>query len=337
MTVRESVPLSALTTFKIGGNASYVIECADDADIREALAFAEEKKLPWCLLGQGSNLLASDGGYDGVVIRPLASGISITEDETGALVVADAGYPWDELVREACERNLWGIENLAGIPGTAGAAPVQNIGAYGTELADTLLWVEAMNPESGESLRIPKEACAFGYRDSRFKHENLIILRIALHLSKTPAPNLSYKDLAALAASGASLDTPAKVADAVRGIRAKKFPDLAEWGTAGSFFKNPVIPVREFEKLKERYPELPGFPGSDGVKVPLAWILDRLLSLRGFSGRKTKLFEAQPLVVVAEKGASAQDVENIAGDVAARVKDATGIELEWEVRALPKK
>ncbi len=331
MNVRESVPLKELTTFKIGGRARYVTECENDEDIRAALAFAKEKNLPWCVFGQGSNLLASDAGYDGVVIRPLATAFSFVDD---GVTIADAGMSWDALVREACDRELWGVENLAGIPGTVGAAPVQNIGAYGAEIADTLLWAEAMNPETGEVTRVSKEECELGYRDSRFKRERLVILRVAFQLSKNPAPKLSYKDLAALVAAGEVFDTPAKIAGAVRGIRAKKFPDLAVWGTAGSFFKNPFISQEAYGALKATYPEMPGFPVGEQIKVPLAWILDKVLSLKGFSAAHVRLFEAQPLVIVAEKGASSADVESIAKEVATRVKDATNIELEWEVRKI---
>lgn len=332
MTIRESIALSSLTTLKVGGIARYVIECENDDDLRAALTFAVEKKLPWYVFGKGSNLLASDAGYEGVVIHLRTSAFSIQETQEGATVIADAGLAWDTLVREVGARGLWGMENLAGIPGTVGAAPVQNIGAYGADIADTLLWVEVLNPTDGKVMRLLKEACELGYRDSRFKRERLIILRVAFTLSKQPNPHLGYKDVAKLVADGAVLDTPEKIADAVRAIRAKKFPDLSVLGTAGSFFKNPILSEEAYAALRARYPELPGFQGPTGIKVPLAWILDNVLSLRGFSATHVRLFEAQPLVVVAEQGARAEDVEALAQEVATRVFDATGITLEWEVR-----
>lgn len=334
MIVREQVALSSLTSFKLGGPARYVLECANDDDIREALAFAKERAIPWRVFGEGSNMLAADKGYAGAVIRIRTSAFSIDDEGDAATVVADAGLAWDALVKETCARGLWGLENLAGIPGTVGAAPVQNIGAYGAELADTLLWVDAMNPEDGQVARLSKSECELGYRDSRFKRERLIILRAAFTLSRTPAPKLSYKDLAKLVTDGAVLDTPEKIAQAVREIRSKKFPDLREWGTAGSFFKNPIVSKEAYDGLALRYPGMPGFPTVGGIKVPLAWILDKVLSLKGFSASHVHLFEAQPLVIVADKGATASDVEAIAEEVAGRVKEATGIELEWEVRKL---
>lgn len=335
MMVREQVPLSDLTTFRIGGPAQYLIDCETESDIREALLFAKEKQLPWRVIGAGSNILAADQGYAGVLIRPQMDRRSVTDEGDTVLVVAEAGMLWDALVAAAVESGLWGIENLAGIPGTVGAAPIQNIGAYGTELAHTLEWVEAIDPESAGVVRLGNEACAFGYRDSRFKREPFIIIRIALRLAKQGAPLLTYTDLARSVAAGEAPSTPLEVATLVRSIRARKFPDLQKEGTAGSFFKNPIIAESAYAVLKQRYPEMPGFPGKAGVKIPLAWILDRVLALRGVSDGPVRLFEAQPLVIVAHAGATAETVTKLARDVAARVKEATQIELEWEVRTLP--
>ncbi len=332
MIIRESVPLSELTTFKIGGVARYVISCMNDDDVREALHFAKDHMLPWYVFGGGSNILASDTGYEGVVIMLTASSCLFTEEGSGVLCVADAGMSWDTFVQTVTEKELWGVENLAGIPGTVGAAPVQNIGAYGIELQETLAWVDAITPATGALVRIQNAECGFGYRDSRFKHETLIIVRVALTLSKTPAPKLSYKDLAAQVAVGVPLSTPVEIAETVRSIRSKKFPDLAVLGTAGSFFKNPLISKEAFAVLKEQYPDMPAFPSGDKIKVPLAWILDHVLSLKGFGHGSVRLFEAQPLVIVAEAGACARDVEVVAQEVATQVFTATGITLEWEVR-----
>jgi UDP-N-acetylmuramate dehydrogenase len=335
MIVRESVPLSTLTTFTIGGTAAYVIDCESESDIRDALAFAKERSLPWYLLGDGSNVLAPDAGYAGVIIRPRLTRLSFDEPESATTAIVEAGVPWDVFVSEACARNLWGIENLAGIPGTVGAAPIQNIGAYGTDVSESIEWVEALDPVTGDVERIAKDACAFGYRDSRFKRTpGLVILRVAFLLHADGAPRTGYADLARAEAAGTPLNTPSDIATAVRSIRARKFPDLSHEGTAGSFFKNPFITSAAFAALKDKYPELPGFPSGNSVKVPLAWILDHILALKGFRSGKARLFEAQPLVIAADRGASAHEVETLARDVASRVHDATGITLEWEVRAL---
>jgi UDP-N-acetylmuramate dehydrogenase len=346
MKVDEHVPLSSRTTFRIGGPARYLITASTEDDVRAARAFAREKGLPWTAVAGGSNVLAGDAGYEGVIITPELRddeyALSFVDDGGGVLLVGGAGHGWDAVVDAAASRGLWGIENLAGIPGTLGAAPVQNIGAYGAELRDVLAWVEALD-ESGAVHRLQNEECSFGYRESRFKRDpSLTIMKVALRLSRAPAPRLSYKDLAAKAAAGAPLTTPAEVGSAVRSIRAGKFPDLREWGTAGSFFKNPVIPDETYAALRGRYPDLPGFPHQqDGglrkstmVKVPLAFILDRVLGLRGHALGAARLFEKQPLVIVAARGANAHEVEALAYDVAARVRDAVGIDIEREVRSL---
>lgn len=331
----ERVPLSSLTTLRVGGEARALVTAENESDVREALLAAQSEGLPWYPLGGGSNLLAPDEGYAGIVVKIALPRVSFAEDADGVVAVAEAGVSWDALVRDAALRGLWGIENLAGIPGTTGAAPVQNIGAYGAELADTLIWVEALDPESGEVKRFPKEACAFGYRDSTFKRApGLVILRIALLLARESAPRLGYKDLAHAAHDGVSLSTPAEVGEAVRAIRARKFPDMAVEGTAGSFFKNPTVSRSEFEALRVRFPELPGYESAAGMKLSLAWILDHALSLKGHAVGNARLFEAQPLVIVTSEGATARDVDALARDVAARVKELTGIEIEREVRSM---
>jgi len=335
MITREQVPLSILTTFKTGGVAAYVIDCESESDVRDALTFAREKGLPYAVLGDGSNVLAPDAGYPGVIIRPMLTRLSFDEFDDGVRAIAEAGVSWDAFVHEACARELWGVENLAGIPGTVGAAPIQNIGAYGADASETIEWVEALDPESGVVERIVNGDCAFGYRDSRFKRNpGMIILRVAFLLHADGAPRVSYADLARAKEAGVPLTTPGEIANAVRTIRSKKFPDLAKEGTAGSFFKNPHISATAFAELKARYPELPGFPSGDIVKVSIAWILDRVLSMRGFSQGNVRLFEAQPLVITASAGATSEDVRALAALVTARVKEATNIELEWEVRQL---
>lgn len=335
MILRERVPLSTLTTLRVGGEARYVADVANESEVREALRFAREHALPWYVLGSGSNMLASDAGYSGLIIRMLLPRLAFTEEADHVLVVAEAGVPWDALVTEACVRGLWGLENLAGIPGTCGAAPVQNIGAYGSELADTLVYVEVLDPETEEVSRLSKEECMLGYRDSRFKREqSLIIVRVALSLRQEGGARLGYKDLAKAESEGVALSTPLEVATAVRAIRAQKFPDLTKEGTAGSFFKNPTLSKEAFETLQARYPELPGYEGPGGVKISLAWILDRVLSLKGMAVRGARLFEAQPLVIAMTAGARAEDVEELANTVAARVQVETKIVIEREVRSL---
>ena len=336
MIIRENVPLSSLTTLRVGGNARFVIECESEEDVTSALAFAREPDLPWSVLGEGSNVLAHDEGYEGVLLLMRIPGITVSAQDGAALLTVGAGVNWDECVREAARQGLWGIENLAGIPGTVGAAPVQNIGAYGMEVKDTLYELRVIDADSGEEHALANDECAFGYRESRFKKEpSLIITSVSFLLCKDGEPQVGYKDLAAAAAEGADLSSPESIGNTVRAIRAHKFPDLARVGTAGSFFKNPTVPKNDFDALKRQYADLPGFPNEHGVKVPLAFVLDHMLNLKGYTEGNVALFEKQPLVLVAKEGSTTKEIDAFADRIAARVHDATGVRIEREVRSFP--
>lgn len=339
MTIQEYVPLASLTTLKVGGNARAVADVLNIAELREALMYARENRIPFYVLGDGSNVLAHDDGYDGLIICMRMRGVTYEDMDEGTVRVhASAGENWDALVRDVAAHGLWGFENLAGIPGTVGAAPVQNIGAYGADISQTLEAVEVYDAESDTSRTFSAQECRLGYRDSRFKHEaNLIIVRADFILTRTPSPRIEYGDLLAAKEQGTDLSTPEAIGNTVRAIRNKKFPDLAVSGTAGSFFKNPVLSPEAYAALERAYGAVPRFPNPHGVKVPLAFILDRVLSLRGFRLGNASLFGAQPLVLVLDAGGTAQEVEELAQYVEARVKEKTNISIEREVRALPKK
>jgi UDP-N-acetylmuramate dehydrogenase len=345
MELRENVSLAEMTTFRLGGVAKVVITCTTVEDIKMALATARERHLSWYVIGGGSNMLVSDAGYGGVIIHIALPNYSFAQEENTAhigtskegvvVAVAEAGVTWDSFVQESVSRELWGLENLAGIPGTVGAAPVQNIGAYGVETCDTLAWVEALHTGTNELQRFTNDQCGFGYRESFFKHHpEYILVRAAFNLSTIPNPRISYADIAAKQKEGVSLHTPQSIADVVREIRLRKFPDLSKTGTAGSFFKNPVISKERFEELRQMYADLPGYVSGDEIKVSLAWILDKALQLKGFSHGSARLFEKQPLVLVAEEGSTASDVEALVAEVSKKVLAASGIVVEREVRSL---
>ncbi len=333
MNPREGVPLAPFTTFHIGGPARVFIEATTEEEIRAAFGEAKRRALPVYPLGAGSNVLVRDEGVDGVVLKVMLSGCTFADDGGDTLLVAGAGLLWDEIVSRASAQNIFGIENLAGIPGTIGGAAVQNIGAYGAEFSNVFEYADTIESATGESARITRADAAFGYRTSFFKtHHTHIITRVALRLTKTAKPNIAYADLARAQAAGTPLATPSHIARAIRAIRAEKFPHTAHEGSAGSFFKNPVIPREHAAALAAQYPGLPVFPHEDGTaKISLAWLLDHALSLKGFSLGPVRLYEKQPLVITAREGARAEDVDALAREVEARVLRTTGIAIEREV------
>ncbi len=337
MTIQEHISLKELTTLNIGGTARYFCVIDSVEELKETVLFAKKKHLPFFVLGGGSNLLISEGEIKAVIIKNEIKGVEWREEGESVVVTAAAGESWDALVEEAVGRGLWGIENLSGIPGTVGAAPVQNIGAYGAELADTLELVDVFDTTTGAARTLTASDCASGYRESIFKRpegKHYIITCVALRLQKNGAPNLAYKDLAKYFAEAKTTPTLAEIQCAVLAIRARKFPDLALFGTAGSFFKNPIIPRRQFNELKKKFPELPGFPLGEEMKIPLAWILDNLCKMKGARTGAIGLFPNQPIVLVNFGGASAAEVSAFAHEVSQCVKEKTGIAIEWEVQHL---
>ncbi len=333
MNVREHVLLAPFTTLGVGGQARFFIEAFTPEDVEEAIAFARKEHLPFFVLGGGSNVLVPDAGIPGVVIRMRMQHVSIEESEDRLVITADAGVAWDDIVAAAGTRGFFGIENLAGIPGTAAGAAVQNIGAYGAELSPVFAYADVIDTPSGVHTRITRDEAAFAYRTSFFKkNPNIVIIRVALSLSKESKAHILYPDVAKAHAAGVPLTTPVEIAFAIRFIRARKFPHGDGQGSAGSFFKNPVVSREAATSLCARFPGLPSFPqGKDMMKLPLAWILDHVLSLKGYAMGPVRLYEEQPLVIVAKSGATAADVDALACVVAARVQEATGIALEREV------
>jgi UDP-N-acetylmuramate dehydrogenase len=342
MTVTEQIPLKDLTTLRVGGPARFVATIDTLEDIPLAVSFARERHLPFVVLGEGSNVLPDDSGYEGVILLMRIPGVAWQEEEGATLATVGAGVRWDDFVRECAGKNLWGLENLAGIPGTVGAAPVQNIGAYGAEVRTTVRSVRAYDATTGARVEIPASECTFTYRDSRFKHEaNLIITHVTFALTRDGGPQVEYTDLIRARDEGADLTTPSAIGNTVRAIRALKFPDLRAFGTAGSFFKNPIVAQEVYDALSARYEAearpyggIPMYPVPGQVKIPLAFILDKFLSLRGHRIGKAFLFGNQPLVLVGDQGATAREIDALAHDIETRVHDATGITIEREVRML---
>jgi UDP-N-acetylmuramate dehydrogenase len=341
MTIRENVALSQYTTLKVGGVARYCAEVRDGAELVEAIAFAREKKIEFFILGGGSNILASDEGFSGLVIVMRMTGITREDNTDGktVLVTAGAGEDWDHFVAYTMENELWGIENLSGIPGTVGASPVQNIGAYGVEVRETVECVHVYDPEMNTVRDMTNAECTFGYRTSTWKRERreqLVVLSVTFLLSRRAKPNISYKDLA-LYFEKINIAHPSLVhiREAVLEIRGGKFPDLSALGTAGSFWKNPTVPNVLALELSLRYPGLPVFPVDESKsKLSLAWILDHVCGLKGHTHGRASLYENQPLVLIAFPSCTSFEIESLAQHVSKIVHEKTGIVIEREVVSL---
>ena len=334
MRIEERVPLAPCTTLGVGGSARFFADCTSEAEVGDALHDARTHKIPVAILGGGSNTLIPDVGFDGLVIKVSIPGMTFADEGEGSMATVGAGVSWDAFVREASERTLWGIENLAGIPGTVGGAVVQNIGAYGSELAETFVACDTVLLANGASKTIDRSLAALAYRTSLFKHRrDLVITRATFRLAKRGTPNLAYPGLKEAQERGDPLATPGEIAEAVRRIRSEKFPHGE--GTAGSFFKNPILPLAQVEALKKRFPELPTSALGEGrAKIALAWILDHVLNLRGYARGPVRMFERQPLALVTSPRARAEDVEALAHDIAKRVRETIGIDIEREVETL---
>jgi len=331
MNVQRNVDLKPFNTFGLPARAKYWLELDDAARLPEVCTLPEFERERVLWLGGGSNVLF-DGDYDGLVVHMANLGIREIKRENGKVwLQAQAGEIWHDFVLKTLDLGLSGLENLSLIPGTVGAAPVQNIGAYGVELADFCAYVEAFNWQSGEIERIAAAECRFGYRDSIFKHEyqdSHLITAVGLKLPKAWRPVLGYGPLAALGD-----EPPAQaIFDTVCATRMAKLPDPAVLGNAGSFFKNPVVPAAHAENLKARYPQMPCYPAGEGqAKLAAGWLIDQC-GLKGFAIGRAAVHQEQALVLVNLGGASAMELIALAAHVRDSVEQTFGVVLEHEVR-----
>ena len=336
MRVLTEEPLLRYNTLALQGRARAFLQVRAAAELERALAWARRQQLPVIPLGEGSNVVLA-GDIEALVLRMAITGIELLEedDKQASLRVA-AGEVWHPLVEWTLRRGYYGLENLALIPGTVGAAPVQNIGAYGVELASFVRAVHCVDIASGRARTLAGDACEFGYRDSIFKRslrDQVIITAVDLQLQRKPALQVNYPALAAaLAQQPAAAITPQAVFDAVVGIRRSKLPDPARIPNAGSFFKNPVVAAALAAELAARFPGLPQYPQADGqVKLAAAWLIEYC----GWKGRCRGGFGVHPehaLVLVNRGGSSGADLLALAAEVAASVYDNFGIALEIEPR-----
>jgi len=314
----------------------FFVEVETEEELKEALSFALAKKVPPLIIGGGSNLLISDSGYAGLVIKNSLKGIEYLPQDDEVFLISFAGENWDRLVADSVDKDYWGLENLSAIPGTVGATPVQNVGAYGVDVSELIVRLEAININDLTKKEFSKAECEFGYRESFFKSEEgryWVITKVTYKLSKKPNPRLTYSPLDNL--SKESINSPKEIREEVMKIRGNKFPDLSQVGTAGSFFKNPIIGKTEALALKKQYPDLPTYEVSETeVKLSLGWLLDYVCDLRGHCENGVCLYDKQALVLVNHSATSATVLDEFAKKVAKVVFLKTGIEIEREVRFL---
>jgi UDP-N-acetylmuramate dehydrogenase len=332
--IQEHVPLAPYTTLGVGGEARYFADISSKENLVEALMWAQEHTTRVVVIGGGSNLLIHDDGVPGLVIRMSIGGVTYHEEADSVLVHAGAGVVLDELIAETVQRNLWGIENLSSIPGTVGGVPIQNVGAYGVEARDVIDTIEVFDRKTASFHTRTNDACQFSYRNSLFKRgekDRYIVVAVTFRLSKVPHPRLTYADLA-VRFSGSHNATQRDIRDAVREIRSHKFPDWHVIGTAGSFFKNPIIEACEYERLSACFPDIPAYKEMDGrYKISLGWVLDKMLSLKGYRKGNVGLHHEQALVLVNYGSATYEEIIIFSNDIIARVEEAIGIRVEREV------
>jgi len=346
--LQERVSLKPLNTFGVEAQARFLarIDCADD--LRRLHDDVRVRGLPQLVLGGGSNVLFA-GDFDGLVIRPLPRGIEDLGERDGAhFVRVGAGEPWADVVERLVQAGLPGLENLALIPGLTGAAPIQNIGAYGLELAERLHEVLAWNPGTAALETLSVEACELGYRDSAFKRDGRppagagappgpgatrIVLAITVRLPRPWQPVTGYGELEReLALRACTQPTAADIFAAVCALRRRKLPDPLQCGNAGSFFKNPIVGRSQHAELIERFPSLVSYPLAGGrYKIGAGWMIEAC-GLKGFTRGKAGVFENQALVLVNRGGARGADILALAREVQERVQSRFGIRLEPEVR-----
>lgn len=334
----RDVPLSELITFRVGGYAKFFTEVRNKEELKKAVEFAKKNSLPIFVLGGGSDVLLSDKGFDGLVVRYKKKSIRFEEKNGNVIVDAGAGNNWDDLVKEAVKRNLQGIECLSGIPGSVGAAPIQNIGAYGQELKDTFVKLTTYDIKQRKFVIFNKNDCDFSYRESIFKKpENRgrhIITDITLELKKNAEPTLVYQSLIEYLKEK-KIKNPSlnQIREAVLTLRGQKLEDPSSLGNAGSFFKNPIVDKEVLEKLLKKYPDMPYYSnGQDRYKLFAGWLIEKA----GWKGKRiggAMVSKRNALVITNPEGkASAKEIVELSQKVKADINKKFGVYLEPEVQ-----
>ncbi len=334
MIIKQDYDLSGLNTFGVPAKAKFFTEIESESDLKELFDTSQFKDSEKLFLGGGSNVLFTKD-FNGIVVLNKLKGIEVLKENPETILIrAMSGEIWHDLVSFAVSGGYWGIENLSLIPGTVGAAPMQNIGAYGAELKDTLEKVETVEIETGKPKTFANKECEFGYRDSIFK-KNLknkyFISAITLRLSKIPQPNISYQILAEhLKKNTIDPDHPKKISEAVSEIRRSKLPDPKLIGNAGSFFKNVFTTEEKAQELSLTYPNMPTFEEDGMVKIPAGWLIEQC-GLKGYRSGNVGVHDKQALVLVNYGGATGAEIKALAELVIDAVFKKFGLKLVPEV------
>ncbi|MFZ0951956.1 MAG: UDP-N-acetylmuramate dehydrogenase [Candidatus Sulfotelmatobacter sp.] len=345
MLLLENIPLAPLTTIKIGGPAKYFVEARTIGEVQEAIKFTRSRDLSLFVLGGGSNLLVADSGWPGLVLKVSIQGINQRSghDENGRILFdAGAGESWDKFVSHAVIAHCAGVECLSGIPGSVGGTPVQNVGAYGQEVAETIAAVQVLDLKDNKVRELCPEACAFSYRASIFnttERGRFIVLRVTYALTPGGSPRITYADLKHHFEGRETPPNLAETREAVRHIRARKgmliTPGDADSQSAGSFFKNPVLSAEQHEDLKKRAAArgftVPNYPALETrQKVSAAWLVERSGFAKGFSSDRVAISSKHALAIVNRGGATAADVLALKEQIQHRVEEIWGVRLEPE-------
>jgi UDP-N-acetylmuramate dehydrogenase len=340
--IRADVPLAPLTTLELGGRARHFVDAHDDAAILEALRWADSRRMPIAILGGGSNLVVADGGFAGLVIRIGTRGRRFERGNGQVALTATAGEPWDDLVAETVARDLAGLECLSGIPGRVGATPIQNVGAYGQEVADTIRSVRVLERGTLQMRELAPADCAFAYRDSRFKREpeRFVVLAVTFDLRLGGAPTLRYRELSE-ALAGTATPSLSQVRSAVLALRRKKSMVLAEDDpnrrSVGSFFTNPIVSPAEAADVATLAraagvlsdgAELPRWPADGGrVKLSAGWLIERAGFAKGLRRGPVGLSGAHALALIHHGGGSASALVDLAREIRDTVRARFGVTL----------
>ncbi|MGE8556786.1 MAG: UDP-N-acetylmuramate dehydrogenase [Chryseobacterium jejuense] len=337
--MQENFSLKPYNTFGVDAQAKYFVEINNIEELKNALIFSKENTLPLLFLGGGSNILLTKD-FDGLAIKLNLKGISEKDiNENEILVTAKAGENWHEFVMYCLSKNYGGLENLSLIPGNVGTSPMQNIGAYGTEIKDTFVNCLVLDLENLELITFDLEECRFGYRDSIFKQEGkgrYIILEVTFTLTKKDHPIKTEYGAITSELKNLGIEHPSiqDVSKAVINIRQSKLPDPKVIGNAGSFFKNPTIPLAQFEELKQKFENIQGYPNGNMVKVPAGWLIEQC----GWKGKQignVASHKLQSLVIINATGeATGKEIFDFSTEIINSVKEKFGIELEREVNII---